>query len=132
MVVLGKVVEVGERDGVDEGSGGRGNGGIEEGSGVGGSGGVEKGKKVDKRKRKKRDGLKSKENSKETTSKKKKGYDKCSAFCCQERGVDETGMVVVILCDICSNWYHWVCVGIEKNPSGAFNCGCNSSYLTPG
>ena len=94
--------------------------------------GVGEGKKVEKRKRKKRDGMKSKESSKETGSKKKKGYDKCSAFCCQEPGVDETGMVDWILCDICNNWYHWDCIGIEKNPSGAFNCGCNSSYFTPG
>ena len=135
---------VGGSGGVEEGSDVVGGGGVEEGSGVGGSGdigegsgvgrsvGVGEGKKVEKRKRKKRDGMKSKESSKETGSKKKKGYDKCSAFCCQEPGVDETGMVDWILCDICTNWYHWDCIGIEKNPSGAFNCGCNSSYFTPG
>ena len=81
--------------------------------------GVGEGKKVEKRKRKKRHGMKSKESSKETGSKKKKGYDK----------TDETGMVDWILCDICNNWD---CVGIEKNPSGAFNCSCNSCYFTPG
>ena len=43
----------------------------------------------------------------------------CSAFCCQEPDVDKTGTVDWILCDICNNWYHWDCIGIEKNPSGA-------------
>ena len=82
--------------------------------------------------RKKTVGASGKGTSKKSREKKKKEYEKCAAFLCQEPGVDETGNVDWILCDVCEKWYHWDCVGILKEPKGSFNCGCNSSYYTPG
>ena len=82
--------------------------------------------------RKKTVGASGKGTSKKSREKKKKEYEKCAAFLCQEPGVDETGNVDWILCDVCEKWYHWDCVGILKEPKGSFNCGCNSSYYTLG
>ena len=56
--------------------------------------------------------------------KSQKWDEKCNALVCQEPfSMQEE--VFWVFCNTCEEWFHWECVGIHKEPTGQYDCGCS-------
>ena len=56
--------------------------------------------------------------------KSQKWDEKFNALVCQE-SFSMQEEVFWVFCKTCEEWIHWECVGIHKEPTGQYDCGCS-------